>query len=211
MDWKFVIHHSISGIIPVIIVAMFYFALFQVIVKKQNMGHIILSSSFAVYFIGVLTLTGICIRPSFSPVIVYIPFIDMIRGPIDTILNVLLFIPMGLFLPILYEHYNGVRKVALIGFLISLSIEIVQMFGFGATDINDLITNVIGTCIGYCIYKRLYKHIPKMWIEKIRINDNRCYYEPIILWIFVLLIMITIQPYICDTLFSAIGEMQEWK
>ena len=66
---------------------------------------------------------------AFDPRIVYIPFVDMIRGPVDTVLNVILFIPLGIFLPLLYKKYDKMGKVVLIGFLISVSIEIVQMFG----------------------------------------------------------------------------------
>ena len=36
----------------------------------------------------------------------------MIRGPIDTILNVFLFIPLGLFLPLLYDKFDRVGNAA---------------------------------------------------------------------------------------------------
>ncbi len=79
--------------------------------------------------------TGICIRASFSPRISFIPFMDMIRGPVDTALNVLLFVLLGVFLPVLYVKFNTLGKIAFAGFLISLFVEIVQMFGFGTKDI----------------------------------------------------------------------------
>ena len=97
----------------------------------------------------------------FSPRIVYIPFIDMIREPIDTILNVFLFVPLGLFLPLLYDEFDKAGKVLLAGFLISVSVEIIQMFGCGATDIKDLITNTIGACVGYGVFKVLESLFPK--------------------------------------------------
>jgi len=40
---------------------------------------------------------------AFDPRIVYVPFVDMIRGPVDTMLNVILFIPLGILLPLLYN------------------------------------------------------------------------------------------------------------
>ena len=103
--------------------------------RKQKAGHIILAFIFCFYLTGILTITGVCLDGHFSPRIVYVPFIDMIRGPVDTALNVLLFIPMGIFLPMLYEKYDSVIKTALVGFSISVSIEIAQMFGKGTTDI----------------------------------------------------------------------------
>lgn len=72
---------------------------------------------FCFYLIGILTMTGIWHLESFAPRIVFIPFWDMISGPVDTVLNILLFIPLGVFLPILYKRYNCIKKVILIGFL----------------------------------------------------------------------------------------------
>lgn len=63
-----------------------------------------------------------------------------ITAVIDTMLNVVLFVPFGFFLPLLYKKYHHIKTVALTGFLFSLSVEIVQMFDWGSTDINDLIS-----------------------------------------------------------------------
>ena len=93
----------------------------------------------------------------------------------NTILNVVLFAPLGFFLPLLYKKYSHISTVALTGFLFSLSIEIVQMFGRGATDINDLITNTVGACLGFFIYQLLNKLIPKEICGKFqayKINDR---------------------------------------
>ena len=85
----------------------------------------------------------------------------MIRGPIETFLNVILFIPLGFFLPFLYKKYNRLANIVLAGFLISLSIEFVQMFDIRTTDINDLIANTLGTYLGFSIYKTFKKAVPK--------------------------------------------------
>ena len=67
---------------------------------------------------------------SFHPEISLIAFFGMISGPIDAILNVVLFVPLGFFLPLLYKKYYRIKTVVLTGFLFSLSVEIVQMFGW---------------------------------------------------------------------------------
>ena len=85
---------------------------------------------------------------------------------------------------------------ALTGLIVSLSIEIIQMFGFGTSDVNDLITNTLGACLGYGVYKLLYKFVPKSLHEKIQIDGSKCFYEPISLWLSALIIMITVQPYV---------------
>lgn len=214
MDWQFISRHLISGSFPVLIILVLYFIILHLVGKKHTLSHIIVSFVFCFYLIGILTTTGVYIRGTFSPRISYIPFVDMIRGPIDTTLNILLFIPMGFFLPILYEKFDRIGKIVLAGLLISLSVEITQMFGYGATDINDLITNTVGACLGYGIYKLLCRFIPKSWINHIRADGNQCYFELMLFWICTLLIMITIQPYIYDLLFKTKipdGEIQLWK
>ena len=214
MDWGFITHHLLSGYIPVMAALVFYFVILHLVKRKQNMGHIIASFVFCFYLIGILTMTGVCIKGAFSPRIVYIPFVDMIRGPVDTALNILLFVPLGFFLPILYEKYDRISKVVLVGFLVSLSVEIAQMFGTGATDINDLITNTIGACLGFGLYKLVHRAIPKSWIKNIRVEGSQCYYELLFFWIGSLLIMLTIQIHIFHALFAARitgGEIQEWK
>ena len=57
---------------------------------------------FCLYLSGVLTVTGIGRPFSFRPRFNFLPFVDMVKGPVDTTLNVILFLPLGVFLPILY-------------------------------------------------------------------------------------------------------------
>ena len=213
MDLHFVAPHLICGYVPETLALAFYLIILRVMGKRQRAGRIPLSFVFCFYLVIVLTVTGICIRSAFSPRIALIPFADMVRGPVDTALNVLLFIPMGVFLPLLYEEFNSIGKVALAGFLLSLSVEIVQMFGFGATDINDLITNSLGACLGYGVYTVLCRMLPKSWTEQVKAEGVRCSCELLLFWVGSLLIMLTIQV----TLFHAVfrdmtgGEMQVWR
>ncbi len=201
----------LCGCIPEAAALILYYSLLHLLGKKQSAGHIFTSFVFCFYLIGVLTVTGICIKAAFSPRIVYIPFADMIRGPKDTALNVLLFLPMGFFLPMLYKIYNSIAKVAFAGFLISLSIEIVQLFGFGATDINDLITNTVGTCLGYYAYRWICTIIPETWVKEIQVDGVQCCYKLPVFWIGSSLIMLTIQVHIFHALFQSVGEMQAWQ
>ena len=135
-------------------------------------------------------------------------------GAMDTLLNVLLFVPLGLFLPLLYGEFDSIRKIATAGFLISLSVEIIQMFGFGATDINDLMTNTIGACLGYGIYTIAGRAIPQPWIGRMRIEGPQCYWELLLFWTGSLLIMLSAQVRIFNAFFAAPftdGEMQVWE
>lgn len=192
---------SISGYIFVVPGASLYFWCLKKSEKKQTPIHIATVFVFCYYLIGILTMTGIGKLKSFSPRIVLIPFLEMISGPIDTILNIILFFPLGFFLPLLYKKYNRIGSVALTGFLFSLSIELIQMFGRGMTDINDLITNTVGTSLGYFIYTLLSKLTRKeshMIFQANNINDG---IEVLLFIAYSLVIMVTIQPLVISSLF----------
>ena len=103
MDWELSTKHLISGFIPVIAVLALYFIILLLLRKRQKIGHIALSCVFCFYLTGILTMTGFWYMSAFDPRIVYVPFVDMIRGPVDTVLNIILFIPLGFFLPLLYK------------------------------------------------------------------------------------------------------------
>ena len=77
--------------------------------------------------------------------------------------NLLIFIPVGFTLTLLWNVKT--KQVILIGFLISLYIEVSQLFLSRGTDIDDLILNTIGTIIGLIIYKllNLNKHVNKFF------------------------------------------------
>ena len=75
----------------------------------------------------------------------------------DLLLNVIgntaMFIPSGIVLPIIYQKLNHFWKVVAAGAMISLCIEILQLpFHVRASDVDDLILNVLGVVIGYGIY-----------------------------------------------------------
>jgi glycopeptide antibiotics resistance protein len=201
MEITDILIRSISGYIFIVPGLILYFGYFIKTQKRQTLLHIVTAFVFCYYLIGIMTMTGIHTFQSFSPRIVLIPFLDMISGPVDTVLNVILFIPLGLFLPLLYEKYNKINRIAFTGFLFSISIEIVQMFGMGTTDINDLITNTVGTCLGYCIYKLLTKIAQKELCEKFQANRINDYIEVLFFVLYAFAVMVTIQPFIIHKFF----------
>ena len=73
----------------------------------------------------------------------------------EVILNVLIFIPFGVYLKMLDLPW---KKVVLIGALCSLAFEALQLaFAIGASDITDIITNTLGTFFGVLIYALMRK------------------------------------------------------
>jgi glycopeptide antibiotics resistance protein len=68
--------------------------------------------------------------------------------------NILLFVPFGFFIPLLFDRYNSIIKVAFYGFVASIIIEIIQYFTvMNITDIDDVIFNTLGAAAGVICYK----------------------------------------------------------
>lgn len=62
--------------------------------------------------------------------------------------NFLMFIPMGIMLPLVFKNINK-KNIFVIAILITLSIEILQPIVGRSFDIDDIIMNFIGIIIGY--------------------------------------------------------------
>lgn len=84
----------------------------------------------------------------FQPNINLIPFRYFFTDR-TTLPNVLLFVPLGMFLPTLWQRFRNGFHAILFGLCVSLTIELLQIFTFRATDINDLMTNTLGTFLGW--------------------------------------------------------------
>lgn len=88
-----------------------------------------------------------------------IPMLDILSSPRQYALNVLMFVPIGFLLPILWEKYRDWKSVLGFGCFLTLFIEIAQVFTFRATDIDDLITNILGTAIGWMTVRYLSRKL----------------------------------------------------
>ena len=76
----------------------------------------------------------------------------------NTLGNILIFIPLGIFLPILFKKYRSFSQVFIGSLTISFTIEVVQFFlQIGQFDIDDVILNTTGGIVGYLIIKYLMK------------------------------------------------------
>lgn len=117
---------------------------------------------FCAYLSGIYAVVGLpnlsYIR--FDPNLHLIPFQGMLPDVTATVLNILLFVPLGVFLPLLWPSLRHLRQTLLWGSGLSLTIELLQMFSGRATDVNDLITNTTGTLAGFCLGLLLIQRIP---------------------------------------------------
>ena len=135
--------------------------------KQRNLTRIL----FAVYFLILVWI--LLFKMSFSLDELYknrsinlIPFMGsvVVNGRIyinEIIDNILVFIPIGIYICMLKEDWSILRKIS-VGFFISLGIEVLQfILAIGATDITDLIGNTLGGIIGigvFYLFSKLFKN-----------------------------------------------------
>lgn len=120
----------------------------------------------------------------FHPNINLIPFHDGFS--LGFLLNIFLFIPLGFLCPLISKRYQSIKNTFFIGLGLSFAIEVVQLFTlYRATDIDDLITNVVGTLIGYFCFRLAHKLVMK---ESYSVSDLK---EPYFMWHVPVVIIIT--------------------
>lgn len=112
---------------------------------------------FSVYLVLLLWL--ILFKTSFDIISVFtsvhirdinlIPFLGPLSGMVE---NLLIFVPLGLFLSIYFEKVTFWKKIIFI-FAFSLTLETIQyVFAIGMSDITDVITNTLGGLFGLGLY-----------------------------------------------------------
>lgn len=75
----------------------------------------------------------------------------------EIIYNILVFVPMGIFISIRKPDWLLIKKV-MVCFCISLLFEVLQyVFAIGASDITDLIGNTLGSIMGIGLFAILKK------------------------------------------------------
>ena len=75
--------------------------------------------------------------------------------PMGYALNVVLFLPFGLLLPLLWPALDRLGRVAAGGFAFSLLIELSQLLNNRRTDVDDLLMNTLGAALGLLLYRAL--------------------------------------------------------
>lgn len=146
--WRlsFIIVDTISAAIFIIPLMLLWFFVFsKETAKLSRFLYLIFGCFLAAVFsaVGVPSISDLTFDISLN----LIPFYGMSIE--ESLLNVVLFVPLGFFLPILSKKFRSIKTAILTGISLSLFIEIVQIFTLRTTDINDLITNTLGTLLGY--------------------------------------------------------------
>ncbi|WP_394920638.1 VanZ family protein [uncultured Robinsoniella sp.] len=144
--------------------------------------HFVLVFLFACYIFAVfyltgagtlfdLTMYGIEVRAGEVNLLPFSRDIDLT----GYVLNILLFVPLGFLLPVIWPRSGKLTYMVLFGFCFSLVIEISQLCNHRRTDVDDLIMNTIGAVIGYLLYVILNKIMK--WKPK---RNDYFKYEPVL-------------------------------
>lgn len=72
--------------------------------------------------------------------------------------NIIIFIPLGFMIPLIFNKFRSLKSAILIGFLSSFLIEILQfVFKIGSCDIDDIILNTFGSIVGFILFRFIKK------------------------------------------------------
>jgi glycopeptide antibiotics resistance protein len=178
----------VKPILIIIAVSMFAWILFWGIInfsKKRYGGKItykaeLILFSFYIYVIAVMTLTIIPLpfnRFEFNRGgINLIPVLNTVKDLRDMLShkkeisehtlqnlfgNIIMFIPLGIFLPVLSYRFRSLAQVTMFAFISSASIETAQFIerqlevSYRFVDIDDVILNTSGAILGFVLINNL--------------------------------------------------------
>ena len=159
--------------LPLVLITIFVFDRER---AKRKWGWMVLLTLYlnAMYIvIGVPGVQYICWDPTLN----LIPFQDFsARNMEGMVLNAIMFAPLGFLLPAYFERYRHWGRTLAAGFLTSLTVELIQLFTFRATDVDDLIMNTLGTLVGFLLAKLVLRRRTavyrgkKDWLELAIVN-----------------------------------------
>ncbi len=127
---------------------------------RRGAGRGVATLLFALYVAVVLYGTGAgtladLVRLGFggsNASVNWLPFTrDLLSG--DYLINVLMFVPFGLFWPLAWPRASRLWQVVTAGACFSLLIECSQLLNFRATDVDDLILNTAGALLGWLCWR----------------------------------------------------------
>ncbi len=144
--------YSLVDVLSAAVVAVPLVWLFQRFRGERGWTRYVLSGLFVLYLCEMFDVVGIPAAQyiRWEPNISLIPFSDETHWlGVQRVLNTVMFAPFGFLLPVLWRGCRKWSVTTLAGFLLSLTIEILQMFCFRATDVDDLLMNTLGALLGY--------------------------------------------------------------
>ncbi len=211
---------TIVFILPAVII--FRYAL----LKQHDRNKTFMVFLFAFYSMAVFSAVGIptayTLKVDFH--VNFIPLIDIFNNPPEyiknTILNIILFMPLGFLLPVIWKEYRSGKKTVFTGLAMSVIIELLQIFTFRLTDVDDLITNTAGTFAGYYCAKIFLSKLPRKMPVNTAKPDARknsakmripMKYEPVIILAITFLIAFFLKPLVSGKIWDIVLSGSFWQ
>ena len=149
----------------IILFIFFVYFLFLLLLTIFKGGRIEFSNQFNSYMYREHGLLGIInVVPIKETINTFMHSETGMRNSLRNLIgNILVFMPLGFFIPLLFDKFNNLKKVLKVGCLSSLAIELSQLFvGSNVCDIDDVIYNTLGALAGFICYKTFETIIKKV-------------------------------------------------
>ena len=138
--------------------------------RKRGVGQIFLRIAFLLYVAAMAWLLfgqrwgGTFYRSvNLKPLVTIKLYWDLLHGDnaylvrhafINLAGNVIMFVPLGYFLPKIFEKLRAFWKTTLFSLCLIITVEAVQFFTMlGTCDVDDLILNMVGVILGYLLWR----------------------------------------------------------
>ena len=149
----------------IILFIFFVYFLFLLLLTIFKGGRIEFSNQFNSYMYREHGLLGIInVVPIKETINTFMHSETGMRNSLRNLIgNILVFMPLGFFIPLLFDKFNNLKKVLKVGCLSSLAIELSQLFvGSNVCDIDDVIYNTLGALAGFICYETFETIIKKV-------------------------------------------------
>ncbi|MDO4805544.1 MAG: VanZ family protein [Lachnospiraceae bacterium] len=160
--------------------------IWQIINRKKMSGdgnaplHLLWSYIFMAYCAGALFVANagtLWDLIHYRVIIGGINLVPFVRGSLIThILNIVMFMPFGFMLPLIWDYYRDMKRTLMAAFAFSFLIETAQVFNHRLSDVADLLMNTLGACVGYMLWTLFSRKFQKIG-KKTKIFSNA---EPVV-------------------------------
>lgn len=153
-DFRRLVSYLISAII---FSGCIIFAVSWLCGKKSTIKHRIPFAFFLAYILVIFRIVFLCREPGSRKAISLVLFETQghsFHMHAMFVENIIMFIPFGVLLPILFRKFRSGWAYILTGFICSCSIEILQhITQTGYLQLDDVVTNRTGTLLGWLAWK----------------------------------------------------------
>ena len=158
MQWMFRLYELLATVLPALIVFLLlrrYAHKNELVYPLKKLSMILL---FALYVFMVFDVTGagtIYEIGKYPELIRWeeislVPFAS--GGALTHVLNIIMLMPLGILVPLIWPQARSLKAVLGCGFLFSVLIECSQLLNRRNSAVDDLLMNTLGAVMGYLLY-----------------------------------------------------------